>query len=320
MPDASASGASASGPSASGRARRSQRGKTGRPAVPLPAGGESAIVPPAIADAAGHPAGPRDEAAILDLLATGTLDVKGRLVDASNATMYCTISAAGTQRGGAESRQARRGGAEPGGAGSGWTEAACVYKPVAGERPLWDFPDGTLAGRELAAYLVSRAGGFDVVPPTVYREGPFGPGMCQLWIDGDTSVDLVELARSDDARLRQMAVFDAVVNNADRKIGHLLPVATGQLYGCDHGVCFGSEYKLRTVLWQWRGKQLTPQALDTLHRLRALLAGRDLAAELGRWLTTAEIAATVRRVERLLAQKVHPYPPADWPAVPWPPV
>ena len=310
MPDASASGApasgaSASGTSASGRVRRSQRGKVGRPAGPLPAGGEPAIVPPAVADAAGHPAGPRDEAAILDLLAAGTLEVKGRLVDASNATMYCTISAAGAGRRGT---------------GREWTEAACVYKPVAGERPLWDFPDGTLAGRELAAYVVSRAGGFDVVPPTVYRDGPFGPGMCQLWIDGDTSVDLVELARSDDARLRQMAVFDAVVNNADRKIGHLLPVATGQLYGCDHGVCFGSEYKLRTVLWQWRGKQLTPQALDTLRTLRALLANGDLAAELGRWLTAVEIAATVRRVERLLAQKVHPYPPADWPAVPWPPI
>ena len=167
------------------------------------------------------------------------LDVKGRLVDASNATMYCTIS-------------------------TGGPETACVYKPVAGERPLWDFPDGTLAGRELAAYVVSRAGGFGVVPPTVYRDGPFGPGMCQLWIDADESVDLVELARGNDPRLRQMAVFDAVVNNADRKIGHLLPVADGPLYGCDHGVCFGAEYKLRTVLWQWRGKRLTSEALETL--------------------------------------------------------
>ena len=161
--------------------------------------------PPAIGAGARHPTSASDEAAILDLLATGTLEVKGRLVDASNATMYCTIAGAGT-------------------------EVACVYKPVAGERPLWDFPDGTLAGREIAAYVVSRAGGFGVVPPTVYREGPFGPGMCQLWIDADDSVDLVELARSNDARLRQMAVFDAVVNNADRKIGHLLPVADGQLY------------------------------------------------------------------------------------------
>jgi uncharacterized repeat protein (TIGR03843 family) len=250
---------------------------------------------PQIDGIARHPTSAADEAALLDLLATGALDVKGRLVDASNATMYCTITGGGTA-------------------------AACVYKPVAGERPLWDFPDGTLAGREISAYLVSRAAGFDVVPPTVYRDGPFGPGMCQLWIDADDTVDLVELARSDDARLRQMAVFDAVVNNADRKIGHLLPVTGGPLYGCDHGVCFGSEYKLRTVLWQWRGKPLTSGALTALDRLRDLMTNGDLATELANWLTVAEVAATIRRIEKLLARKVHPLPPADWPAVPWPPI
>jgi uncharacterized repeat protein (TIGR03843 family) len=237
-----------------------------------------------------------DEAASLDLLTTGDLVAQGRLVDASNATLYCIVTAAGRQ-------------------------AACVYKPVAGERPLWDFPDGTLAGRELAAYLVSRAAGWDVVPPTVYRDGPFGPGMCQLWIDADMSVDLVELARSGaDPRLRQMAVFDAVINNADRKIGHLLPTPAGHLYGCDHGVCFGAEYKLRTVLWQWRGKKLTPAALAALHVSRELLRSGGLADELAQWLTRAEIAATTRRVDLLLANKVHPSPPTDWPAVPWPPV
>jgi uncharacterized repeat protein (TIGR03843 family) len=240
--------------------------------------------------------GARDEPAALDLLVSGTLEVKGRLVDASNATLYCTISGNGV-------------------------DAACVYKPVAGERPLWDFPDGTLAGREIAAYLVSRAGGWNVVPPTVYRDGPFGPGMCQLWIDTDDTVDLVELARSsDDARLRQMSVFDAVVNNADRKIGHLLPVAGGHLYGCDHGVCFGTEYKLRTVLWQWRGKKLRPAAVDALRKVLGLLTDGDLAADLGRWLTDAEVAATIRRTEQMLEHNAHPYPPADWPAVPWPPV
>ncbi len=237
-----------------------------------------------------------DEAASLHLLTTGELEIQGRLVDASNATMYCTIRADGRQ-------------------------AACVYKPVAGERPLWDFPDGTLAGRELAAYLVSRAGGWDVVPPTVYRDGPFGPGMCQLWVDADESVDLLELARSGaDPRLRQMSVFDAMVNNADRKIGHLLPMASGQLYGCDHGVCFSAEYKLRTVLWQWRGKKLTPAALAALSRSHELLTGGSLAADLANWLTRAEIAATIRRTERLLTLKTHPYPPDDWPAVPWPPI
>lgn len=237
-----------------------------------------------------------DEGSGLRLLEAGDLTVEGRLVDASNATLYCTVAADGMQ-------------------------AACVYKPVAGERPLWDFPDGTLAGREVAAYLVSRAGGWNVVPPTVYRDGPFGPGMCQLWIDTDETVDLVELARSgDDMRLRQMAVFDAVVNNADRKIGHLLPVASGHLYGCDHGVCFSAEYKLRTVLWQWRGRRLTGEATEALRRSHEALTVGDLAAELCRWLTPAEVAATVERVERLIEVQRHPYPPADWPAVPWPPV
>jgi uncharacterized repeat protein (TIGR03843 family) len=237
------------------------------------------------------------EQAVLDLLADGELDVSGRLVDASNLTMFCTVAAGGVQ-------------------------AACVYKPVAGERPLWDFPEGTLAGREVAAYLVSRAAGWNVVPPTVYRDGPFGPGMCQLWIDIDPAVDLVALAhRSDDPALRQMAVFDAVINNADRKIGHLLPARDGRLYGCDHGVCFNSDYKLRTVLWQWRGKKLPGRAVAALQRLRhVLVPGGELATALDRWLQPDELAATRARVDLLIEHKLHPYPPADWPAVPWPPV
>jgi uncharacterized repeat protein (TIGR03843 family) len=197
----------------------------------------------------------------------------------------------------------------------------CVYKPIAGERPLWDFPMGTLAGREVAAYVVSRAAGWDVVPPTVMRDGPFGPGMCQLWIDHDTDIDLIALSRrTDHAGLRDMAVFDAVVNNADRKIGHLLPVADGHLYGCDHGVCFAEDYKLRTVLWQWRGKTLPRRSLEALRRLNAQLNDGGLEAELSSLLSADEIAATKIRVETLLKHRVHPYPPADWPAVPWPPV
>jgi uncharacterized repeat protein (TIGR03843 family) len=239
---------------------------------------------------------PDDHSAALELLAQGDLEVEGRLVVASNATLYCTIRCGGT-------------------------EAACVYKPVAGERPLWDFPHGTLAGREVAAYAVSRAAGWNLVPPTVYRDGPFGPGMCQLWIDTDDTVDLVALSRSADNRaLRDMAVFDAVVNNADRKIGHLLPVPDGHLYGCDHGVCFAEDYKLRTVLWQWRGKTLPRRSLEALRRLNAQLNEDGLEAELSSLLTAGEIEATKIRVETLLKHRVHPYPPTDWPAVPWPPV
>jgi uncharacterized repeat protein (TIGR03843 family) len=237
-----------------------------------------------------------DNAAALELLTLGSLEVEGRLVVASNATLYCAI---------------RHGG----------QRAACVYKPVAGERPLWDFASGSLAGREVAAYAVSQAAGWNLVPPTVFRDGPFGPGMCQLWIDADTSVDLIALARSSDHRaLRDMAVFDAVVNNADRKIGHLLPVSDGRLYGCDHGVCFGEEYKLRTVLWQWRGRSLPKRALEALTRLQRALAGGELAAELSTRLTADEVTATRERVDFLLEHPVHPYPPEDWPAVPWPPI
>jgi hypothetical protein len=238
---------------------------------------------------------PGDDAEALGLLANGTLEVQGRLVVASNATLYCTVRDAGR-------------------------EAACVYKPVAGERPLWDFPAGTLAGREVAAYAVSAAAGWHLVPPTVFRDGPFGPGMCQLWIDSDEAIDVIALSRSkDNAALRQMAVFDAVVNNADRKIGHLLPDRGGNLYGCDHGVCFGEEYKLRTVLWQWRGRHLPKAAVEALLRLRDAMDRDELSADLDRWLSQAEVAATRQRVDLLLEHRIHPLPPEDWPAVPWPP-
>jgi hypothetical protein len=263
------------------------------------------------------------EQAALDLLTHGALDVEGRLVDASNATLYCTITTGRPEAGpeispeisrAKDTKNPKNGRRQQG-------TVACVYKPIAGERPLWDFPAGTLAGREVAAYAVSRAAGWDVVPPTVMRDGPFGPGMCQLWIDYDSGVDLVALSRrTDHAGLRDMAVFDAVVNNADRKIGHLLPVADGHLYGCDHGVCFAEDYKLRTVLWQWRGKNLPRRSVEALRRLNAELTGGTLADELSGLLTASEIDATRIRVETLLKHRVHPYPPTDWPAVPWPPV
>ena len=229
----------------------------------------------------------------LRLLREGELSIEGRLLDASNATLYCATTLEGVT-------------------------AACVYKPVQGERPLWDFPDGTLAGREVAAYLVSEASGWDVVPPTVMRDGPFGSGMCQLWVDVDESVDLSELARSDHPDLRRMAVFDAVVNNADRKGGHLLPRADGRVQGVDHGICFSSEDKLRTLLWQWRGLPLTDEAVEVLSRVRAELEG-GLGAALSRLLTRREVRRTVERVDRLLSSRTHPQPSPDWPAIPWPP-
>jgi uncharacterized repeat protein (TIGR03843 family) len=235
-----------------------------------------------------------DEAGALELLAHGELEIVGQLVEASNATLYCMVTSAGVS-------------------------AACVHKPVAGERPLWDFPDGTLAGREVAAYAVSAASGWQVVPPTVLRAGPFGPGMCQLWIDVDDSVDLVGLVRSPDERLRRIAVLDAVLNNADRKGGHLLPTTEGHIYGVDHGVCFSIEDKLRTVLWGWAGQPFTAEALEVLRRLRDELSGGGLEREVAGLLTPAEVAATRTRVERLLARGRHPEPNGIWPPVPWPP-
>ncbi|MDN3270067.1 SCO1664 family protein [Streptomyces sp. MA15] len=260
--------------------------------------------------------------AAAELLARGELTVRGRIREASNAALYCTVAHEGR-------------------------EAACVYKPVAGERPLWDFPDGTLAGREAAAYEVSRATGWDLVPPTVLRDGPYGEGMCQLWIETAPGAELLALVdgeepepgwkaigsaevgegrtallvHADDDRLRRLSVLDAVINNADRKGGHLLPTADGRLYGIDHGVTFNTENKLRTLLWGWAGEPLPGEALDVLKTLRdALAASGPLTAALTPLITPAEIDATRARVQSLLTTGTHPEPGTDWPAIPWPPV
>ncbi len=156
------------------------------------------------------------------------------------------------------------------------------------------------------------------MPPTVLRDGPFGAGMCQLWVDTDETVDLQTLARSDHPDLRRMSVLDAVVNNADRKGGHLLPTEDGRVLGIDHGVCFAPDDKLRTLLWQWRGEPLTDEAVEVLSRLRAALEG-ELATCLLEHLTRREVRRTSARVDRLLSTGVHPQPSEDWPAIPWPP-
>ncbi|GGS01918.1 phosphatidylinositol kinase [Streptomyces aureoverticillatus] len=270
----------------------------------------------------------------VELLIRGELTVRGQIREASNAVLYCTV---------AYEEQS----------------AACVYKPVAGERPLWDFPDGTLAQREVAAYEVSEALGWGLVPPTVLRDGPYGEGMVQLWVEqqpGDDAAEgaaagggpellaLVEgdepgdgwkavgfaevgegrtalLVHADDARLRQLAVLDAVINNADRKGGHLVIGADGQLFGIDHGVTFNVEDKLRTLLWGWAGEKLPEEALDALGALRdGLAAGAPLAVRLGELLTSAEVDAVRERVAALLAAGRHPVPSGEWPAIPWPPV
>lgn len=237
----------------------------------------------------------------LALLRTGEIEILGRIVEASNATLLCTIT-------------------------DGEREARCVYKPVLGEQPLWDFPDGTLAGREVAAYAVSEATGWAIIPPTVLRDGPAGEGMVQLWMDGDDEVDLIELINSRPESLRRMAVLDAVINNSDRKGGHLIPqpappgtaITERGVWGVDHGVTFSVDDKLRTLLWQWSGQPLTEEALDVLRRLREQLDG-ELGETLHEHLTISEVRRTRGRVARLLATGRHPEPSDDWPSVPYPP-
>jgi hypothetical protein len=237
----------------------------------------------------------------LDLLTRGELTEVGRLWASTNNAMLCLATLPGAGDGGAA------------------LEAACIYKPVMGERPLGDFPDGTLARREVAAFAVSRASGWDVVPPTVLRDGPFGEGMIQLWIRAAADADPVRMVVDEDPCLRPIAVFDAAVNNTDRKAGHLIPVPGGHVYGVDHGVTFSPVPKLRTVLWGWRGQRFSVEEAGVLGSLRRGLDG-SLGDELRTLLDPIEVAATCRRVDRLLAAGVFPQPDPRRPALPWPPV
>ncbi len=263
-----------------------------------------------------------DEATVRECLAHGTLEIDGRVLPASNATFVGETTLAG--------RSLR-----------------CVYKPVRGERPLWDFPSGTLAAREVAAYEVSHRVGWDVVPTTVLGDGPFGPGMVQEWLQGDEDdddlVDLVpegevpdgwlhvldawdaeerpvSLVHADLPALRRMAVFDVVINNADRKAGHLLPAA-GTVHGCDHGLSFHVDDKLRTVLWGWAGDRLEDGDLEPARRLLACLdedRRSRLGALLADLLSADEIGRLRYRLRELTRTRRFPLPPRSWRAVPWP--
>lgn len=221
------------------------------------------------------------------------------------------------------------------------------YKPIAGERPLWDFPDGSLAAREVAAARIDRLGGFDLIPDTVLREGPAGPGSVQRWVgevttpartpvavtppDEVPSGNLVVLAgedeggaplllsHPDDPRLRSMAVLDAVLNNSDRKGGHVLVVGD-RLWGIDHGVSLHAEPKLRTVLWGWAGDPVTPEDSARLRALAAALEEEVVVEQLGTLITADEVEALRGRVAHLLATGTHPHPSEEWPSIPWPPL
>jgi hypothetical protein len=241
-----------------------------------------------------------DRGTTLEALREGDIEIVGRIVASSNNAMLVTVTRTCPDP-------------EP------VLVLDAIYKPILGERPLDDFPDGTLARREVAAWHVSEASGWGIVPPTILRDGPFGEGMVQVFVEADPEVDVVAMVVEDDARLRRMAVLDAVMNNTDRKGGHILPVDGGRhIYGVDHGVTFSSIPKLRTVLWAWRGTPLTGDEIEGLERIRAALDG-DLRDALSGLLSGAEIRATSRRTDGLLESGRFPFPSPDWPAVPWPP-
>jgi hypothetical protein len=239
---------------------------------------------------------PIDTAGALDLLRHGELEVVGRVRDASNVVLYCSIALPGDET----------------------TDLHAAYKPIRGERPLDDFPSGTLANREEAAWWVSEQLGWSVVPPTIVRDGPAGPGAVQLWIETDEYVDALRMILVRDDRLRPMALFDALVNNADRKGGHLLVTDAGRVHGVDHGICFAAEPKLRTVLWGWRGERLTDDERTDLERMCEALDG-DLGERLGRLLSGREVDAQRARARRLLADGRLPLPDPYGHIIPWPP-
>jgi len=260
-----------------------------------------------------------------DLLRVAELRIEGQLVVASNTTVLCSLAD---------------------------SEHRAVYKPVRGERPLWDFPLGTLAGREVATYELAAALDWDVVPLTVLRDGPLGPGMVQWWIEEDpTTAPMVELlppaadltgwrpvltamdehgdpvvlVHAERRDLRQLAVLDVVVNNADRKASHLLSPSRartdggepGTIFGVDHGLTFHAEPKLRTALWGWAGEPLTATEIADLSRLQDMLAG-DLGTRLAELVHTDEVQACAARVTTLLREGCLPTPPQDRTPIPWP--
>lgn len=233
----------------------------------------------------------------------------GRLVDASNVTLLCSLDE---------------------------SPYRVIYKPIRGEEPLWDFPDGSLAAREVAAFEVSEALGLHVVPPTLLRDGPAGKGAVQLWIEHDGVEEAIRLVNTADATLRPIALFDAIVNNGDRKAGHLLPIAGAlsidgrgdgaatataerRVLGVDHGVTFAVEPKLRTVIWHWSGERFTEAERAVLERAALLLHDdAPLLGTLSRLITATEVDALRGRVEALLRTGTFPEPSNEWPPLPWP--
>ncbi|HEY3310209.1 MAG TPA: SCO1664 family protein [Anaerolineales bacterium] len=225
----------------------------------------------------------------------GSLELKGQFTLGSNYTFLVTI------------RHEER-------------EIEAVYKPQKGEQPLWDFPENTLAGREVAAWLVSEALGWELVPFTIFREdGPYGPGSIQRFVEYNPNYHYFNLKTADKERLRPVALFDHLTNNADRKGSHILfEKRTRHLYAIDHGLCFNAEEKLRTVIWDFAGEPFPAELSASLQKIMDPSA--SLVQGLQYFLNSEEIAALVQRSEALARSGVFPLPPTTRRAYPYPPL
>lgn len=242
------------------------------------------------------PPTPIELSALLNLLRNGKLEIQGLLPYGSNYTFLVTVT---------HQNQT----------------ALAVYKPTRGEQPLWDFPENTLAFREVAAFLVSEALGWQLVPPTVYRtEGPHGAGSLQFFVQAQQDVHYFNLPEEDKAGLRRVALFDLLVNNADRKGGHVLKDHDNKLWIIDHGICFNVQPKLRTVIWDFGGQPIPADLLEDLAQFRERLdTEADLRTAFDQLLAASEMAALRRRADKLLTAGKFPEP-GPGRNYPWPPL
>jgi len=234
---------------------------------------------------------------ILDILQQGEISLQGEFVWGSNYTFFVQVE-------------------------KGQDSLRAVYKPTRGERPLWDFPKSSLARREVAAYLVSEALGRELVPPTIYRRrGPLGPGSLQQFIEHNAEYHYFSFSASDRQRLKPVALFDVLINNADRKGGHILVDANDHLWLIDHGICFHREDKLRTVVWDFAGELLPPELVVDLVKFRDLLHPEsELTAVLQKFISPGEIKALATRTGQLIETNHFPEPDPQRRPYPWPPV
>ena len=238
-----------------------------------------------------------DVSEVLALLQNGEMEVQGLVPWSSNYTFIVRMR-------------------------DGAREMRAIYKPSRGERPLWDFPDGTLAKREVAAYFVSASLGWPHIPPSVLRDGPEGEGVVQQFIETVEEQHFFTLRNAHRDEMKRIAAFDAIVNNTDRKGGHVLLGKDGCIWCIDHGVTFHEYPKLRTVIWDFTEQRIPTEILKDIGSLQSCLkrANDDLTASLAMLISRREVRALRQRIDELIERGVYPSPPEDWPPVPWPPV